>query len=196
MYFSEQPPPVPAQYSRVMTKHFLSGAMLIVALAMPASAWAQVGGGIKAGVNFAKVSGSDDDPGNRIGFTAGVFLTTNQGLFALQPEVIFSMQGSKFTFGTAKIDYVQVPILLRIGSSAKNKASVYGLVGPSFGLLVQDENWSDPIDRSDVGLVVGAGVTITRLLVEARYTAGLTDFSKGAFAYKHRVFTLMGGFSF
>lgn len=170
--------------------------MVIAALAISTPAWAQVGGGIKAGVNFARVSGSDENPGDRIGFTAGLFLTTNQGLVALQPEVIFSMQGSKFTFGTAKVDYFQVPVLLRIGSSAKGKASVYGLVGPSFGLLVQDENWADPIDRTDVGLVVGAGVTVTRLLFEARYTAGLTDFSKGAVAYKHRVFTVMGGFTF
>jgi hypothetical protein len=89
-----------------------------------------------------------------------------------------------------------VPILLRIGSSAKNKASIYGLVGPSFGLLVQDDNWDDPIERSDVGLVVGAGVTFSRVLAEVRYTAGLRDFSKGSTAYKNRVFSLMGGFVF
>jgi hypothetical protein len=117
-------------------------------------------------------------------------------LFAAQPEVIFSMQGTKFAFGTATLDYVQVPILLRIGSSAKNKASLYGLVGPSFGLLVQDDNWDDPIERGDVGLVVGAGVTFSRLLAEVRYTAGLRDFSKGSNAYKNRVFSLMGGFVF
>jgi hypothetical protein len=166
-------------------------------LSAPAIAWAQVGGGIKAGANFARVSGADDDDiGDRIGFVAGLFLTTNQGLIAVQPEVIFSMQGTKFSFGTAKVDYVQVPILLRVGSSSKNKASIYGLVGPAFGLLVQDDNWSDPIKRSDVGIVVAGGVTFSRLLAEARYTAGLTDFSKGSTAYKNRVFSLMAGFVF
>lgn len=180
-----------------MKKQFISGAMVIVALATSTTAWAQVGGGIKAGVNFARVSGAgDDDIGDRIGFTAGLFLTTNQGLVALQPEVIFSMQGTKFDVETAKLDYVQVPVLLRIGTSAKSKASIYGMVGPSFGLLVQDDNWDDPIERADVGLVVAAGVTFSRLLAEARYTAGLTDFSKGSTAYKNRVFTLMGGFVF
>jgi hypothetical protein len=180
-----------------MKNKLISCAMVMAVLAAPVTAWAQVGGGIKAGANFARVTGADDDDiGDRIGFVAGLFLTTNQGLFAAQPEVVLSMQGSKFSFGTATLDYIQVPILLRIGSSAKSKASIYGLVGPSFGLLVQDDNWDDPIERSDVGLVVGAGVTFSRVLAEVRYTAGLRDFSKGSTAYKNRVFSLMGGFVF
>ncbi len=179
-----------------MKKQLLSGAVVILALATSSVAWGQtVSGGIKAGVNFAKVSGPDDD-GQRIGSIAGAFVTIGQGLLAVQPEAIFSMQGTKFTFGTAKVDYFQVPVLLRIGSSAKNHASVFGLVGPSFGVRIRQEGWTDPIKRSDVGFVVGAGFTVSRLLVEARFTAGLTDFSEGTTAYKHRVVSLMGGFVF
>ena len=173
-----------------------SSAVLVLALATSTAAWAQVGGGIKAGVNFASVSGADDDPDTRIGSMAGAFLTIGQGLVALQPEVLFSMQGSKFTFGTAKVDYFQVPLLLRIGSSAKNKASVYGLVGPTFGVRIRDEGWDDPIKRSDVGITAGAGFTVSRLLIEARFTAGLTDFSEGTTAYKHRVWSILGGLVF
>ena len=167
-----------------------------MALSMAAPASAQIGGGIKGGVNLAQVSGSDDSPDTRIGTIAGVFLITNQDLLAFQPEVLFSMQGAKFSFGTAKADYVQIPLLLRIGSSSKNKASVYGLVGPSLGILVQDDFFEDAVERTDVGATVGAGVTFSRVLVEARFTAGLTDFSKGATAYKNRVFSVMGGFVF
>ena len=173
-----------------------SSAVLVLALATSTAAWAQVGGGIKAGVNFASVSGADDDPDTRIGSMAGAFLTIGQGLVALQPEVLFSMQGSKFTFGTAKVDYFQVPLLVRIGSSAKNKASVYGLVGPTFGVRIRDEGWDDPIKRSDVGITAGAGFTVSRLLIEARFTAGLTDFSEGTTAYKHRVWSILGGLVF
>ena len=180
-----------------MQKQLFSSAVLILALATSSTAWAQsVSGGIKAGVNFASVSGSDDDPDTRIGSMAGAFVTIGQGLLAVQPEVLFSMQGSKFTFGTAKVDYFQVPVLLRIGSSAKNKASVFGLVGPTFGVRIRDEGWDDPIKRSDVGITAGAGFTVSRLLVEARFTAGLVDFSEGSNAYKHRVWSLMGGFVF
>ena len=179
-----------------MKKYLLSCAVLFVVLTSATPAWAQVGGGFKAGVNFANGSGSDDDPGRRIGWTAGAFLITNQGLVALQPEVIFSMQGTKFEVDEAKVDYFQVPVLLRIGNSSKDSSSIYGLVGPSFGVRIRDEGWSDPIKRTDIGLVVGAGFTVSRLMVEARFTAGLTDFSEGTTAYKHRVVSVLGGFVF
>ncbi|MSO50132.1 MAG: hypothetical protein EXQ49_09590 [Acidobacteria bacterium] len=61
---------------------------------------------------------------------------------------------------------------------------------------VRDEGFTDDLKRTDVGLVAGAGVTFSRLLVEARYTAGLTEFSKGTTAYKHRVWSLMTGLHF
>ncbi len=196
--FSAHPRVRCAPYTGVMKKQLIVGMMVVaVALASSTAAWAQVGGGIKAGVNFAKVSGSDEDPGQRIGAVAGAFLTIGLGsVFAIQPETVFSMQGTKFSFGTAKVDYVQVPLLLRIGSSPKASASVYGLVGPSVGLYVRDEGFTDDLKRTDVGLVVGAGVTLSRFLVEARYTAGLTEFSKGTTAYKHRVWSLMAGLHF
>jgi hypothetical protein len=179
-----------------MKAQLIAGVVLLFALTWPSAAAAQVSGGIKAGVNFAKVSSSDETPGNRIGTTAGVFVTIGSGLVAVQPEVLFSMQGSKFTFGTATVDYVQVPVLLRIGSSPKSGAGVYGLVGPSFGVLVRDEGWSEPLKRTDVGLVAGVGVTLSWFLAEARYTAGLSDFSKGSVAYKNRVFSLLAGLRF
>lgn len=181
-----------------MKKQVVVGALaLLLAVASSTAAWAQTGGGIKAGVNFAKVSGSDDEPGRRIGAIAGAFMTFGFGSgLAVQPEVLFSMQGSKFSFGTAKVDYVQVPLLLRIGSNSKAGASVYGLVGPSIGIWLRDEGWTDDIKRTDVGLAVGVGVTVSRLLIEARYTAGLTDFSKGTTVYKNRVISLLGGLHF
>lgn len=178
-----------------MKKQLLSAVILLIAFAAT-PAYAQVGGGIKAGVNLAQVSGSDDDPDTRIGTIAGVFLITNQDLLAFQPEILFSMQGAKFTFGTAKADYVQIPLLLRIGSSSKNKASFYGVVGPSLGILVQDDFFEDAVERTDVGATFGLGATFSRVLVEARFTAGLKDFSKGSTAFKNRVFSVMGGFVF
>jgi hypothetical protein len=87
-----------------MKNKLISCAMVMAVLAAPVTAWAQVGGGIKAGANFARVTGADDDDiGDRIGFVAGLFLTTNQGLFAAQPEVVLSMQGSKFSFGRRRL---------------------------------------------------------------------------------------------
>jgi hypothetical protein len=63
-------------------------------------------------------------------------------------------------------------------------------------VLVRDEGWSEPLKRTDVGLVAGVGVTLSWFLAEARYTAGLSDFSKGSVAYKNRVFSLLAGLRF
>jgi hypothetical protein len=187
----------PPTYTVAMKKPFMTAIIMTLALATSTAAWAQTGGGIKAGVNFAQTSGSDDEPGRRIGAIAGLFATFAVApAVAIQPEVLFSMQGTKLSTETASIDYIQIPLLLRIGSNSRAGASVYGVVGPSVGIYVRDDGWVDDINRTDVGLAVGVGVTVSRLLVEARYTAGLTEFSKGTVAYKHRVFSLMAGLHF
>ena len=182
--------------------------MLLVALTSSTAAWAQVGGGIKVGVNLATLSGfNDPSTDQRVGITAGGFMTFGLApLIAFEPEVLFSMQGSKLHFGTsgtivssdvtAKLDYVQVPLLLRIGNSGKAGASLYAVAGPALGVLVRDEGVAEELTNTDVGVVVGAGVTLSRLLLEGRYTAGLTDFNKGGSVYKNRVLSLLVGLQF
>lgn len=191
-----------------MRKRFILGSMLIVALTSSTAAWAQVGGGIKVGVNLATLSELNDvSTTERVGVTAGGFMTFGLApLIAFEPEVLFSMQGSKLHFGTsgtivssdvtAKLDYVQVPLLLRIGNSGKAGASLYAVAGPTFGILVRDQGVADQLKSTDLGVAVGAGVTVSRLLLEARYTAGLTDFNKGGTVYKNRVLSLLVGLNF
>ena len=177
-----------------MSRRFVFGGMLIVAVMSSTPAWAQVGGGIKVGLNLATVSGFNDPGGStsqRTGLVAGGFLTVGLApMIALQPEVLFSMQGTKLhvsmsgvaTDATVKLDYIQVPVLLRLGNSGKAGASAYGVVGPTFGVLARaigdGEDIKDELKSTDVGLVVGAGVTLSRLLIEGRYTYGLTDLNK------------------
>lgn len=191
-----------------MRQRFALGGMLIVALTSSTSAWAQVGGGIKVGVNLATLSGFNDaSTTQRVGITAGGFMTFGLApLITFEPEVLFSMQGSKLHFGTsgtivssdatAKLDYVQVPLLLRIGNSGKAGASLYAVAGPTLGILVRDDGVADQLKSTDFGVVAGVGVTVSRLLLEGRYTAGLTDFNKGGTVYKNRVLSLLVGLHF
>jgi hypothetical protein len=191
-----------------MTKRFFVGGILLVALASTSTAWAQVGGGIKVGVNLATLSGFNDaETTQRVGVVAGVFMTFGLApMIAFQPEVLFSMQGSRLHFGTsspvvssdvtAKVDYVQVPLLLRIGNSGQSAASLYGVVGPTLGVLVRHTGVVDELKRTDLGVVVGAGVTLSRLLFEGRYTVGLTDLNKGGTVYRNRVLSLLTGLTF
>jgi len=191
-----------------MRQRLIAGGVLIMALTSSTAAWAQVGGGIKIGVNLATLSGFNDaSTTQRVGVVAGGFMTFGLApMIAFEPEVLFSMQGSKLHFGTsgtivssdvtAKLDYIQVPLLLRIGNSGKAGASLYAVAGPTFGTLVRDQGVTDHLKSFDLGVVVGAGVTVSRLLLEGRYTTGLTDLNKGGTAYKNRVLSLLTGLNF
>src|SRR5262245_60099588 len=127
-----------------MNKRILCVVLVVIAMAWARPASAQIGGGVKVGVNWATVSGRlDVDGGNtdknlRTGLLAGGFLTFNFiPLVSFEPEVLYSQQGVKLKQGsqeaTAELDYVQIPLLLRIGGSGKGHAGLYALVGPSFG---------------------------------------------------------------
>ena len=175
-------------------------ALVIALLVSAGTATAQTSFGVKAGLNLANLSIDEAEdtfePENRTGFVAGVFVTIRGGgIFAFQPEVLVSNQGAKFSdtvgSGSAKIDYLQVPLLARIGPS-----NVGIVVGPSIGYrinaklsgggLTEDEDFSDQIERMDVGLVAGVTGDIGRLVLDGRYTWGLTNIEKEATADKTR----------
>jgi hypothetical protein len=188
-------------------------ALAVALLVSAGTASAQTSFGVKAGLNLANLSISEADdtfePENRTGFVAGVFVTMRGGgIFAFQPEALISMQGAKFTdgtdSGTAKIDYFQVPLLARIGPS-----NVGIVVGPSFGYRIkaklsgaglspEDEDFSDQIKRMDVGLVAGITGDIGRLVLDGRYTWGLTNIEEEATAdkTKNKVISLTIGLRF
>ena len=191
-----------------MRKRLLVAGFVVAALTSPTAAWAQVGGGVKVGVNLARLSGFNDaTTTQRVGITAGGFLTVGLApMIAFEPEVLFSMQGSRLHFGTsgsvvssdvtAKLDYIQVPLLLRVGTSGKHGVSLFVVGGPTVGILARKQGVVDDLKSTDLGVVVGAGVSISRLLLEARYTTGLTDFNKGGTVYKNRVLSMLVGLTF
>ena len=183
---------------------------MVCMLASVGNTWAQgVGGGIKVGVNFAKVSNADDegDVSMRTGIIGGAFLTFPRGaLIAFQPEVLFSQQGAKFTDAgeefTAKIDEVLIPLLLRVGAS---NGPAYVLVGPSIGFITSakftdgtdEEDFKDDLKSTDIGALVGLGVSVNRFLIEARYNLGLTNLNDDdSEKNKSRVISVLVGVGF
>jgi Outer membrane protein beta-barrel domain len=210
-----------------MNRRFLCVALVILAMAYAKPASAQhVGGGFKIGVNWSTLSGAVDvdegvraDKDLRTGLLVGGFVTFNlfPGL-SLQPEVLYSQQGVKLTQGgqeaTAELDYVQVPVLLRIGGSGKGAAGLYGIVGPSFGFATStkitqsgqpDLDIDDQIKSNETGIVFGVGITLSRFLIEGRYTEGLTDINEESVGFinnnlinknRNRVFAAVVGLHF
>ena len=169
-----------------------------------AIAWALVGAasaasaqgmeiGVKGGLSVAEFSGGDNDfdeaEGSRKGLVAGAFLAFPLGgPLSLQPEALFAQKGSAYDFSdldtTIKLDYVEVPLLLKARFGVGIRPYVFA--GPYVGFRLSAKADSDAGDDgpdgldledetkgTDYGYVAGAGLEIGVVLVEARYARGL-----------------------
>jgi hypothetical protein len=109
---------------------------------------------------------------------------------ALQPEVLYEQKGGKINGNSYQVDYVEVPILLDI--TLVGPLGI--LLGPSFAGKVFDNNLND-VNNSEVGLIGGAQLNLSRILLSGRYEVGLTDVSSNQ-KIQNGTFTLLVGLSF
>ena len=176
--------------------------LLTCLLLTAVAAQAQLKIGIKAGPNFATIDGLSDvkmRTGIHFGAFAEVKLSPN---FAVQPEVLYSMQGAKIDregFEDIKFDYLTVPVVAKfylISDLLSLEA------GPQFSFLVNDNAKLALDDPStfDFAVVGGLGINITKsLIVQGRYVVGLTDASTDALRnadYKNHVIQISVGYAF
>jgi outer membrane protein W len=150
--------------------------------------------GVKGGLNIANLSGDDvEDASSKTAVVAGVFFSYDiTEIFAVQPELLFSMKGTKMDTGegdeTWNLSYIQIPLLLKVNLPTEGKIKPWLCAGPAFGLLMsaelEDEDIKDQLKTMDIGIVAGAGVGYELekglIFAEARYEVGLTgltDFS-------------------
>jgi hypothetical protein len=160
--------------------------------------------GVKAGVNFATITGDDiDDLDSRTSFNVGLFMELPLSeRFSFQPELLYSGQGFTImsnnqdnVFDTDEnveyqLSYIQVPLLAKI-------YLIEGLsieAGPQFGFKINEEIDTEPasdggetvidpddsyIKDFDTSLALGAGYKFNNgFFVNARYTHGLTNIFK------------------
>jgi hypothetical protein len=190
--------------------------MLGLGVLFTAYSFAQIGLGIKGGVNFANVSGTDAPPNAKTltGFAAGGYLEISLPLlFTIQPEILYSQKGTTYDqsiFGTnvkvtAKLNYLEIPVLVKYSFPVPVvKPSLYA--GPAMGILLsakakaeaagqsQEEDIKSQTTSTDFGLVVGASANIAIITVDVRYTLGLTTIDKtGSTKGYNRVFSIMVG---
>lgn len=145
--------------------------------------------GIKGGPNFSKLdigSSVADTYKSRTGLHGGAFALFKFTKIGIQPEVLVSKQGSKFTVNTqsfdANFDYINVPVILKLYLAAGLNLQA----GPQFGFLsnvtgkIQDANGNTIsiakglYKDSDLSAVFGIGWDLPfGLMAEARYNLGL-----------------------
>jgi Outer membrane protein beta-barrel domain len=140
---------------------------------------------IKAGVNLAdlKIEGVNNDVTDmKVGFHAGLGAHFHLAPeWALQPEVMYSQEGTEIAGVKTKLDYVNIPLMLQYMFNNGFRLEA----GPQFGFLVnaEDERGGD-LDNvyktPNVGLGVGLNyLSYSGLGVGARYNLGLSHIGEG-----------------
>lgn len=155
--------------------------------------------GVRAGMNFSNFTGDIDDLDSRIGFNAGVVvdfplmqsLYLQSGLFVTQKGAKYEEDGEEMKCNPL---YIQIPVLAsyRYNFSDATQLQVnfgpylaYGISG-KYKVEMEDmgkgeiDFFGDDDDqfggkRFEVGLQVGAGVTINKFYIGCAYEFGLTN---------------------
>jgi hypothetical protein len=201
----------------MMKSKILLLSLLMSCMSFAAFSQAQFAFGIKGGLNFSKIDPQASVATNldgATGYHAGAFALVKIAMIGIQPEVIFSKQGSDFTVNTtnyeANFDYINVPILLKfylpLGLNLQ--------AGPQFGFLTVADlkqtatstNSTQDVknlfaDKSDLAIAIGAGWDLPfGLTVDARYNIGMSDMTftpsgtSSQVQFKNKVIQLSVGF--
>jgi len=122
------------------------------------------------------------------GWEGGIWFGGNRGgRVGVMGEVLYAKKKQEVadqTGSSTSLKYLEIPILLRvnIGSRSRNGISIYGLVGPVFDINLKAEANGVDVKKGyeslDIGILGGAGIEITRFLVEGRYNHGLRNVLK------------------
>jgi len=139
--------------------------------------------GVKGGINVASIGGGTytgfSGLGSKISFhVGGVAEVPISEKFAVQPELLFSGQGSKITFvsGTnINLNYINLPILGKYyiieGLSAE--------AGPLVGFLLSTNRDKEDYNSLDVAFAIGASYKLNeKIFFSLRYNKGITDINK------------------
>jgi len=192
----------------------LAAASFAAACSFTSAAHAQsISIGIKGGVNASRLAGNvtnKDYYSTKYGGQGGLLLNVsflNNGILAVQPEVLFSQRGYKvndpstkisgsnsiYTLkGTSSYNYIDVPLLAKV-----KLGSFYFEAGPQYSHLLsaKDDNRYlqngnlahhetnelnlGKANRNEIGLATGVGVqTKSGLLIGLRYTGSFTELAK------------------
>jgi hypothetical protein len=157
-------------------------------LSLAANAQASVGIGVKGGLNFANLSASQSlsaNYNNRTGYHFGAYALIKLGKIGIQPELLYSKQGSSVSVNTtnydANYDYINVPIIVKLYTVA----GINLQLGPQFGFATSKQlkaatasapSYNDAIKGSDISAAMGLGWDLPfGLSIDARYNLGLTN---------------------
>jgi opacity protein-like surface antigen len=135
--------------------------------------------GIKAGLNYANVTGSEIKTEAITSYHAGLVseIKLTDGI-AIQPELLYSTQGATYKNAIEdfknELGYITIPILLKINLYENLSLEI----GPQAGFLLSEKNKfvTNKSNTFDFAANAGLGLKVTdSLFLQARYGLGLTE---------------------
>ncbi len=166
------------------------------------------GFGVKGGVNVASVGGNTyggitglSSFGSKISFHfGGIAEIPISEKMAVQPELLYSSQGSKWPINSAgnnlKLDYLNLPLMAKYyiieGLSVE--------AGPLAGFLISTNANKDDFKSFDIAVGIGASYKIgNNLFVGLRYNKGISNINANSDFEgnnQNNVFQISGGYAF
>ncbi|WP_165784706.1 porin family protein [Solitalea longa] len=167
--------------------------------------------GIKGGVNFAnasdiKFSGSLSESYKQTadgvtGYHLGVWAELGSSSISFQPELLYSNKGFKTTNemgeeAEVKLNYLDIPLLVKF----KPISPLHLVAGPQVSLQLADKIsgpsdftsvlTADNFKNGDWGAIVGAGITLSNIQIDARYVWGLSKVTSDNLEFKNKMFQI------
>jgi Outer membrane protein beta-barrel domain len=190
-----------------------AGLLAVFGFATPARAQDIKAGFSMATIHFSPESGSPELSSTEqlTGFVGGVsFFLTRSRRGGWQIEALLHQKGARNLLridDKLRLTYLEVPVLLHGDFYQRGPRALFFVAGPAFAVNTsasytddgESEDVTDDIEDFDIGLVVGGGVELRRLTVEARYTWGLRSaFQDGDLegSFKNRAFSMTVGYRF
>jgi len=170
-------------------KKLMIGVGLLIATTQVTVAQQHVAFGVKGGLNIAKFTKENDaefkfKPSVHLGVLAHIHINKS---FAIQPELVFSAQGSKYTVNNTdfrnNLNYINLPVLFQLMTSNGFRFET----GPQAGVLVSAKSKTgntttdakDDFKSTDLAWAFGVGyIAASRLGFDVRYNMGLSDVTK------------------
>ena len=162
------------------------------------------GFGVKGGINIASVGGTSfglGGLGSKVSFhIGGVAEVPISDKIAVQPELLYSSQGTKWTFideENLKLDYINLPILGKYyildGLSAE--------AGPVVGFLLStNAEDKDDYNSLDVAFAIGGSYKLNEnIFFSLRYNKGITNINNTdvtSVTNQNNVFQISAGYAF
>lgn len=169
------------------------------------TASAQIQFGVKAGANFATLTGQGSDGATtKTDFHGGGFVRIPLiNSFSLQPELLYSRQGAKATSDgvvyNINQNYLNIPVLAKF----QHGSGLYGETGPQFGFLLAanvaaggtTQDVKSSYKSTDFSWAFGVGYKIPLIGagIDARYNLGLSNIAAtevSGYSVKNSVFQI------